>query len=153
MVDIDFGLYLYDWRNKNLSLLIVLELAEVVMGAVFGCLKDESLLQINMSYCEVFQCSKCLSLGQECVVKEVKDISKIVEDDVDGGCSGAVVVKAEVIAVTGMDSYRNCNAKFSIIYKFYGQYNKCNAKVKLLKCREKNVAGVVLKMLMEKSTS
>ena len=41
---------------------------------------------------------------KKCEVEEVADVGKVVEDDVDDGCGGAVVVKAEVVAVIGIDS-------------------------------------------------
>ena len=39
--------------------------------------------------------SKYFSLGHTCVVEEVEDTGEVTEDDVDAGCSGAVVMKAE----------------------------------------------------------
>ena len=51
--------------------------------------------------------SKYFSLGHTCVVEEVEDTGEVTEDDVDAGCSGAVVVKAEIIAVIGID--RSCS--------------------------------------------
>ena len=51
--------------------------------------------------------SKYFSLGHTCVVEEVEDTGEVIEDDVDAGCSGAVVMKAEIIAVIGID--RSCS--------------------------------------------
>ena len=51
--------------------------------------------------------SKYFSLGQTCVVEKVEDTGEVTEDDVDAGCSGAVVMKAEIIAVIGND--RSCS--------------------------------------------
>ena len=51
------------------------------------------------------------------------------------------------MAVIGVDNYRscrNCNSKVSVINEFMGECNKYDAKIKLSKCPEKNVARVVL---------
>ena len=51
-------------------------------------------------------------------------------------------MKAEIVAVIGIDSYRicrNCNAKVSTVNEVMGECNKCNAKVKLSRREGKNV--------------
>ena len=51
------------------------------------------------------------------------------------------------MGVIGIDTYRscwNCNAKVSTVNEFMGECNKCNAKIKLSRCGEKNVARVIL---------
>ena len=110
-------------------------------------------LEINQSYkmlqvtVRSFNGRKYFSLGEKCEIEKIEDIGEIVDDDLDNGNGGAVVVKGEIVAVIGIDSYRscrNCNAKVSTVNEFMGECNKCNAKIKLSRCGEKNVARVII---------
>ena len=111
-------------------------------------------LEINQSYkilqvtVRSFNGCKYFSLGETCEIEEIEDIGEVADDDgLDNGNGGVVVVKAEIVAIIGIESYRscrNCNAKVSTVNKFMGECNKCNAKIKLSRCGEKNVARVIL---------
>ena len=87
-------------------------------------------------------------LGDRCKVEGNDDIGKVADDDTSDRF-GTVVVKAEIVAVIGVDNYRsfrNCNAKVSVINVFMGECNKCRAR---MKCTDQNV---VLEMSMDRST-
>ena len=63
-----------------------------------------SWLRLHLQLCMVYSLALFHLAVKKCEVEEVADVGKVVEDNVDDGCGGAVVVKAEVVAVIGIDS-------------------------------------------------
>ena len=73
-----------------------------------------------------FNGCKYFSLEEKCEIEAIEDIGEVADDDLDNGNGGAEVVKADIVAVIGIDSYkscRNCNAKVSTVNEFMGECN------------------------------
>ena len=115
------------------------------------------LLQEDKTYCisnaslRSFNGEKYISIGQNSKVMQIEDIGEVVSDNevpIPNPTGSAKVVKAEVVTVVMIDSYKschNCNAKVSPQPNaVLATCDKCNSKMKIAKCADQSVANVIL---------
>ena len=83
------------------------------------------------------------------VIKAIKDIGDVVEESEFHETGGVIVVQAEIVAVTNVDSYTNCRScygKVTETKKGVGECTKCNSKIKVSKSKHQSIVRVVLEV-------
>jgi len=86
------------------------------------------------------------SVGEKSTIEPTDNISDVVDvSATQDKTGGLIVIKAEVVSVIGIDSYISCRnylGKVTETSKGVGEYGKCKPKVKLAKCKSRNVARI-----------
>ena len=124
-------------------------LADTTAVYMYRCAAWEAHIELlRRTKLRSFNGEKYLSIGQHCKVATIEDIGQAINDENPQGNSGqAKVIKAEIVTVVTIDTYkscRNCNTKIPDSNTALAVCHKCNAKMKLVKCANHSVANVIL---------
>jgi len=118
----------------------------VVWEQHIDMLEEGKCYKIMSATVRSFNGTKYVSLGERALINCVSDIGAVVEECVDEGAGGLVVVNAEIVAVLKNEVYigcRICNSKLLEVGGV-GECPKCGAKMKLAKCKGKKIARILL---------
>ena len=118
-------------------------------------LKENTLYKIVCATVRSFNGAKYISVGERSIVEVKDDIGYVVDGLIDGGSGDVKVVKAEIVAVLSCESYcscKNCDGKVTQINEIVGKCGKCNAKLKISKCKDKRVGRIIIEAAEYKLT-
>ena len=111
-------------------------------------MKENSSYKIVSATVRSFNGAKYVSVGEKSIVEQTGDIGDVVgEELVYHGAGDITVLKAEIIAVMGIESYiscRMCDGKVVEINEMLGKCGKCNTKIKMTKCGKKSIGRIVI---------
>ena len=110
-------------------------------------LKENTSYKIVCATVRSFNGAKYISVGERSIVEVKDDIGYVVDELIDGGLDDIKVVKAEIVAVLSCESYcscKNCDGKVTQINEIVEKCGKCNAKLKISKCKDKRVGRIII---------
>jgi len=108
--------------------------------------QEEQCCKIRNATVRQFNGTKYVSIGEKTIIELSDAITDVVDKTaMQDETGGIIVVRAEVASAISIDSYvscRNCLRKVLETKNGVGECGKCNAKVKLAKCKNRNVARI-----------
>jgi len=109
-----------------------------------GKVHEEQCYKITNATVRQFNGVKYVSIGEKTIIEPSDAITDVVDETaMQDETGGIIVVKAEVVSVISIDSYFSCrNCPGTETKKGVGECGKCKAKVKLAKCKNRNVARI-----------
>lgn len=87
-----------------------------------------------------------MSVGEWAIIKAVGDIGNITEELICDESGRILIVEGEIIGILKTDvylDYRICNSKVTEVGNI-DECTKCGAKVKIRKCKAKQIARVLI---------
>jgi len=113
------------------------------VGGAYEESSRRTVLKDKKCHCKA---TKYVSIGEKTIIEPSDVITDVVDETaMQDETGGIIVVRAEVASVISIDSYvscRNCLGKVLETKNGVGECGKCNAKVKLAKCKNRNVARI-----------